>query len=64
MPIHFDLVITADYPNRTAEFHLLDVQGSQVAFRQTDFKTISTGHQQGLFDLRNFVRLYVQEGIT
>lgn len=62
MPAQFDLIITADYPSRTAEFRLLDDHGAQLAFRQTDFKTISTGHLQGLFDLRNFLRHYVEAG--
>lgn len=62
MPTHFDLIITADYPNRTAEFSLRDAAGVQLAFRQKDFKDITVSHQQGLFDLRNYLRLYVEEG--
>jgi hypothetical protein len=62
MKAHFDLIITADYDKRTAEFTLNDAAGTQLAFRQTDFKTISVSQQQGLFDLRNYLRLYVQEG--
>ncbi|MCP5528667.1 MAG: CHAT domain-containing protein [Verrucomicrobiales bacterium] len=62
MPDHFDLIITADYPNRTAEFSLRDAAGTQIAFRQTKFETISLSHQQGLFDLRNYLRFYVGEG--
>ena len=62
MPAHFDLIITADYPNRTAELRLLDAHGSQLAYRQTDFKTIAVSRQQGLFDLRNYLRHYVEEG--
>jgi len=62
MPTHFDLIITADYPNRTAEFRLLDGHGSQIVYRQTDFKTIAASHLQGLFDLRNYLRNYVDEG--
>ncbi len=54
MPAHFDLIITADFPNRTAEFRLLDDHGGQLAYRQTDFKTVSVSHQHGLFDLRNY----------
>src|SRR5262245_2982822 len=41
MPSNFDLIITADYPSRTAELRLLDEHGSQLAYRQTDFKTIA-----------------------
>jgi hypothetical protein len=62
MHSNFDLIITADYPNRTAELRLLDAHGSQLAFRQTDFKTIAVSRQQGLFDLRNYLRNYVEEG--
>ena len=62
MASDFDLVITADYPNRAAELRLLNEHGSQLAFRQTDFKTIAAGRQQGLFDLRNHLRLYVEPG--
>jgi len=53
MPSHFDLIIAADYPSRTAELRLRDAHGSQLAFRQTDFKTIAVSRWQGLFDLRN-----------
>ena len=59
---HFDLVVTADYPSRTAEFRLLDGHGSQVAYKHTDFNTISVSRQQGLFDLRNYLRQYVEDG--
>jgi len=59
---NFDLIITADYPNRRAELRLLDAHGSQLAFRQADFKTISVSRQQGLFDLRNYLRNYVEPG--
>jgi len=62
MPAHFDLIITADYPNRTAELRLLEAHGSQLAYRQTDFKTIAVSRQQGLFDLRNYLRHYVEAG--
>ena len=62
MPTHFDLIVTADSPNMTAEFRLLDANGGQLAFRQTDFKTISASRCQGLFDLRNYLRMYVDEG--
>ena len=62
MPAQFDLIITADYPSRGAEFILRDASGIQLAYRQTDFNTVSVSHQQGLFDLRNYLRLYVAEG--
>jgi tetratricopeptide (TPR) repeat protein len=62
MPQNFDLIITADYSSRSAEFRLLDAHGVQLAYNLTDFKVISVSHQQGLFDLRNYLRLYVEEG--
>jgi len=62
MPSNFDLIITADYPSRTAELRLLDEHGVQLVFRQTDFKTITVSRQQGLFDLRNYLRHYVEPG--
>jgi hypothetical protein len=64
MPSNFDLIITADYPSRTAELRLLDEHGVQLAYRQTDFnfKTISASRQQGLFDLRNYLHRYVDPG--
>jgi tetratricopeptide (TPR) repeat protein len=62
MPARFSLIITADHPNRTAEFRLCDEHGAQLAFRPTDFKTVAASHLHGLFDLRNYLRLYVEEG--
>jgi hypothetical protein len=62
MPSNFDLIITADYPSRTAELRLLDEHSVQLAYRQTDFKTITVSRQQGLFDLRNYLRHYVEPG--
>jgi tetratricopeptide (TPR) repeat protein len=62
MQSNFDLIITADYPNRTAELRLLDAHGSQLAFRRTDFKAISASRLHGLFDLRSYLRHYVEKG--
>lgn len=62
MKANFDLVVTADSDSRIAEFALLDAAGVQVAYRKTLFDDISVSRQQGLFDLRNFLRLYVEEG--
>jgi hypothetical protein len=61
MTARFDLLVTADYPSRTAEFRLLDGAGNQLAYQSTDFKTIPAGRLQGLFDLRDYLRLYVDE---
>lgn len=62
MPSHFDLIITADSPNRTAELRLLDQYGSQLAFRQTSFQKIAASRLQGLFNLRDYLRHYVEAG--
>lgn len=62
MKAHFDLVITADYAQRTSEFTLKDAAGVQLAYKKTDFRSTSVSHQRGLFDLRNHLRLYVEEG--
>ena len=61
MPSNLDLIITADSPNLTAELRLLDEHGSQLAYRQTDFKTISLSHWLGLFNLRDYLHHYVEE---
>src|SRR5262245_26446804 len=62
MPPDLDLVVTADTTNYIAELRLLDEHGSQLAYRQTNFKNISSSHQAGLFDLRNYVRHYIEAG--
>jgi CHAT domain len=63
MRASFDLIITADTPNRTAELRLLNVHGAQLAYHQTDFKIIDVSQQRGLFDLRNYLRHYA-EGVN
>ncbi len=60
MPI--DLIITASTEQGTAEFRLLDDAGNQQAYRQTDFRNISVSRQRGLFDLRDHLRNYVEDG--
>ncbi|MFZ1829491.1 MAG: CHAT domain-containing protein, partial [Candidatus Competibacteraceae bacterium] len=60
MPIHFDLIITADTPNHTAEFCLLGANGSQPTYHYPDFKAIS--HRDGLFNLRDYLRVCVEAG--
>ncbi len=62
MPPNFDLVITADTPSLTSELRLLDGDGNQLFYRPTDFKTIAVSRQQGLFDLRNYLKNYVDQG--
>ncbi len=58
MTENFDLIITADTANGTAELQLRDTRGAQLAYRLTDFKTIDLSQQRGLFDLRNYLRHY------
>ncbi|MGC1721394.1 MAG: hypothetical protein WA746_20595, partial [Isosphaeraceae bacterium] len=62
MSPNFDFVITADTPNLTSELRLLDGDGNQLFYRLTDFKTIAVGRRQGLFDLRNYLKNYVEQG--
>jgi hypothetical protein len=62
MPSNFDLILTADTPSRAAELRLLDAHGTQLAYRQADFNSLPASRLQGLFDLRNYLRLYVEEG--
>jgi len=62
MPVRFDLSITADSPNRTAAFRLCDEHGMQLASRQTDFKVVTASRLRGLFDLRDYLDLYVGDG--
>jgi len=61
MPSHFDLLISVDEARHSAEFQLQSADGSQLGYQPTDFKAISLGHRQGLFDLRNYLRHYVDE---
>ena len=62
MSTNFDLIITADHPNRSAEFVLRNGDGVQLAYRKTEFNNISVGRQRGLFDLRDILKtqLYKQ----
>jgi len=57
MSEHFDLIVSVK--DHSATFRLLDNSGAQIAYRHTDFTPISVSRQHGLFDLRDYVRLYV-----
>ncbi|NBC14006.1 MAG: hypothetical protein GVY09_11805 [Gammaproteobacteria bacterium] len=62
MADRFDLIIDADHPSRTAVLRLLDGGGRPLAREhRVDFSAILIGQAQGLFDLRNYLRLYVAE---
>jgi len=54
----FTLKVTADTERGLADLALLDGAGSQRAFHQVDFHTISVSQQQALFDLRTYLHLY------
>lgn len=62
MASDFDLVITADPANGTADLRLLDAHGGQLAFRQTDFGSFTVSRQRALFDLRDHLDHYVEPG--
>ncbi|HYR11535.1 MAG TPA: CHAT domain-containing protein, partial [Longimicrobium sp.] len=62
MPAAFDLIIDTDSASHTAEFRLLDAHGNQLAYRQTDFTSITVSRRLGLFDLRNYLRNLVEPG--
>ncbi|HWX43596.1 MAG TPA: CHAT domain-containing protein, partial [Blastocatellia bacterium] len=62
METNLDLIITANHASLTADFRLLDSAGSQVAYRQTDFKLVPVSRRQALFDLCDYLDLYVEPG--
>lgn len=58
MAERFDLIIHADHPSRTAVLRLRDGNGQPLAGEhRVDFSAIPAGQAQGLFDLRNYLRL-------
>ena len=62
MAERFDLIIDADHPSRTAVLRLRDGNGQPLAGEhRVDFSAIPAGQAQGLFDLRNYLRLYVAD---
>lgn len=62
LPTQFDLVITTNTATDVADFHLQDDHGTQLAFHQADFKNISASHRRGVFDLRNYLDIYIDPG--
>lgn len=56
----FDLVLTADPEALTAELRLLDAAGAQLGYREVDFKAFPASRLQALFDLRSYLRTYVE----
>lgn len=59
----FDLVLTADPETNTAELRLLDAAGAQLGYREVDFKSFPASRKQALFELRNYLRTYVEAGL-
>lgn len=53
------LSITTNEGARRAEIRLLDVGGAQLAFHSVDFSAIPVGTRNALFDLRKYLRFYV-----
>lgn len=62
MSAKFDLVITVEDTSQVVELVLQDEHGSHLAYRQTEMNAISASRQRGLFDLRNYLRLFVEKG--
>ena len=62
MPAHHDLIVTADSTRNLAELRLLDATGAQLAFRSVDFGAMRLSRKQAMFDLRSYLRLYVEPG--
>ena len=61
MSTGFDLAITAYAESSTADLRLLDPHGSQLAYQHIDFKILSASHREGLFNLRNYLDLLVED---
>lgn len=57
----FTLRVTPRGDGHTAELRLLDGAESQVGYRAVDFDAFSPATKQGLFDLRDFVRIYAAQ---
>ncbi len=62
MPTHHDLIVTADSARNLAVLRLLGEAGVQLASRSVDFDSIRISRKQALFDLRSYLRLYVEPG--
>lgn len=60
MPDNFDLIITVA-GSLLIDLQLRDAHGSQIAYRQTDFSLITASNQRGLFDLHDYLLLFVEE---
>ncbi len=61
MTAQLELQIALDPSRRGAEFRLLDAHGSQLAYHHADIAALPASRQQGLFDLRDYLRNYIEE---
>ncbi|WP_164706395.1 CHAT domain-containing protein [Methylobacterium sp. XJLW] len=56
------MLISTDAPSQTAEIRLLDEHGVHLGYQRVDFKVVPLSRRHGLFDLREFLRHYVEPG--
>jgi hypothetical protein len=61
MHAHLHLQIGLNPSGRGAEFRLLDSHGSQISYHHVDIAALPASRQQGLFDLREYLRNYIEE---
>ncbi len=55
---HFDLVISTHSSSERCEIRLLDFKGLELARRICDFNAITASARTGIFNLREYVRIY------
>ena len=60
MSDNFELNITTDSAQQSAEFRLLDAHGVQLGYKHTNLKSLSLSERQSLFDLRHYLNNYVE----
>jgi len=58
----FDLVVAADSENFRINLRLMRTGGGQIAARSVDFRPLPLSKKQALFDLRSYLRPYVEKG--
>ncbi|MGE3724116.1 MAG: CHAT domain-containing protein [Candidatus Sericytochromatia bacterium] len=62
MQSNFDLIISADALKMTADLQLMNSHGVQIAYKHTNFKQITASRLHGLFNLRDYIKHYVESG--
>ncbi len=58
----FDLIVAPNSDNTGINLQLIRTGGDFVACRSVDFSPLPLSKKQALFDLRSFLRLYVEKG--